>query len=70
MAPPIGSPLGQWHGPVGGVDADLDDREVTLQEGGDGDLEAGTVTHRPPLNRGGYCLPPQHTHGGTKVGHP
>ena len=37
-APPLGSPLGWWCGPVGGIDADLDDREVTLQGGGDGDL--------------------------------
>ena len=37
-APPIGSPLGWWWVPVGGVDADLDDGEVTLQMGGDGDL--------------------------------
>ena len=37
-APPLGPPLGWWHGPAGGVDSDLDDGEVTLQGGGDGDL--------------------------------
>ena len=37
MAPPLGSPLDQWWGPVGRVDADLDNGEVALQEGGDGD---------------------------------
>ena len=32
-APPIRSPFGQWWGPVGGVDASLDDGKVTLQGG-------------------------------------
>ena len=37
--PSLGSPLGQWWGPVGGLDVDLDDGEVTLLQGvGDGDL--------------------------------
>ena len=31
IAPLIGSPLGQWQDPMGGVDADMDDGEVTLQ---------------------------------------
>ena len=33
MAPPLGSPLGQWWVPVGGVKADLDDGEVAPQVG-------------------------------------
>ena len=33
MAPLMGSSLGQWQDPMGGVDADLDDGEVTLQWG-------------------------------------
>ena len=33
MAAPLMSPLGQWHGPAGGVDANLDDGEVNLQGG-------------------------------------
>ena len=32
-APPLGSPLHQWWCPVGGLDPDLDDGEVTLQGG-------------------------------------
>ena len=32
--PPLGSLLGQWLVPVGGVMTDLDDGEVTLQRGG------------------------------------
>ena len=36
MAPPLGSPLGQWQGPAGGVDADLDDRGVTSKGEGMG----------------------------------
>ena len=33
MAPLMGSSLGQWQNPVGGVDADMDYGEVTLQGG-------------------------------------
>ena len=48
-APPVGSPLGQWSVPAGEVDANLEDGEMTLQGGGDGDLlRAATVTCRPP----------------------
>ena len=36
MVSPCRSPLGQWHGPVGGVDADLDNGEVILQGRGMG----------------------------------
>ena len=30
-ASPIGPPIGCWRAPAGGVDADLEDKEVTLQ---------------------------------------
>ena len=33
MAPLLRLPLGQWHGPAGGVYADMDNGEVTLQGG-------------------------------------
>ena len=36
-APSMGSPLSQWWVSVGGANANLEDREVTLQ-GGNGDL--------------------------------
>ena len=50
-APPMGSPLGQWWIPVGGVNADLEDREVILQGGGDGDLVSCCIGPQAPLEQ-------------------
>ena len=68
--PPLGSPLGQWCGPLGGLDVDLGDGEVTLQGGGDGDLVSQCSGLQAPSSRGGCWSSPQHTHSWTKVGYP
>ena len=70
MAPPIGSPLGQWWAPPGAVEADLDDGEVALQGGRDGDPASWCSGPWAPLSSGGCWSPPQHAHSYTKVWYP
>ena len=48
MAPLMESSLGQWQDPMGGVDADMDDGEVTLQGEGDWDLASQHISPQTP----------------------
>ena len=69
-AHPMGSPFSQWQIPAGGVDSDLEDGEVTLQGGEDGDLVSCCSGLQTASNRVGCWSPPQHTCGQPKVGYP
>ena len=48
MALPLGSPLGRWWVPAGGGKANLDDGEVALHRGRDGDLESQCLESQSP----------------------
>ena len=52
----LGTPFGWWQGPVGGLDADLDDGEVTLQRGGDGDLASQCSSLQAPFKQRGMLV--------------
>ena len=51
MAPPHGSPLGWWWVTVDGGKASLDDGEVALQGGGNGDLASQCSSMWAPLEQ-------------------
>ena len=69
-SPSNGATYGLVVGTCWGVDAELEDEEVSFQGGEDGDPTSHHSGPQAPLNSGGCWSPPQHTCGQIMVGNP